>query len=114
MQLSPPPPSSSSTTTTESDYVGISNLSNQIESLRVKLTPIIGNSLSPNQHRNLGTKQSKPIPTSLGNSPSTRKGVTNLPISSVQSSVDLTSELTRAKYQEVLQNSGLFRLDGEI
>ncbi|CAF3814250.1 unnamed protein product [Rotaria sordida] len=113
MQLSPPPPSSSSTTTTESDYVGISNLSNQIESLRVKLTPIIGNSLSPNQHRNLGTKQSKPIPTSLGNSPSTRKGVTNLPISSVQSSVDLTSELTRAKYQEVLQNSGLFRLDGE-
>ncbi|CAF4498332.1 unnamed protein product [Rotaria sp. Silwood1] len=114
MQLPPLPPSPpSSSTTTESDHGSISNLSNQIESLRIKLTPIIGSSVSSNQSSNVGTKKTKPPPTSLGSSPSTRKGAVNLPISSVQSSVDLTSEQTRAIYEKVLQNSGLFHINGE-
>ncbi|CAF2348333.1 unnamed protein product [Rotaria sp. Silwood2] len=114
MRLSPlPPPSSSSSTTPESDHAGVSNLSNQIESLRRKLTPIIGNTVSSDQSTNVSGKQPKPTPTSLGSSSSTRKGFIDLPISSAQPTVDLTSELTRAKYQEVLQNSGLFHIDGE-
>ncbi|UJR27524.1 hypothetical protein I4U23_008808 [Adineta vaga] len=99
--------SSSSSTSIDSDYVDISALTTQIEHLEKKLTPIIG---SNSQETNI---KKRPKPTNLGGSITMRKGAINLPISSSQSCVDLTSEETRAKYQEVLQNSGLFHINGE-
>ncbi len=103
----PSPPSSTTTTPTDNDYVGISALSTQIESLRVRLTPIIGNSVPSNRDKNVEKKQTRKAPSkikwiwlvftlifmflaSLVNSPSPRRGAINLPISSLQSNADLT------------------------
>jgi hypothetical protein len=77
MQMLPPPtpppsspPSSTTTTTTlpqsssapksmNSDYVGISALSTQIESLEKRLTPILGNA---NRDTNVERKKPKQTP----------------------------------------------------
>jgi hypothetical protein len=62
----PPSPSSSSTTTsTDNDYVGISALSTQIESLRLKLTPIIGNSVPSNRDKNVEKRQGRQAPSKI-------------------------------------------------
>jgi mitogen-activated protein kinase kinase 7 len=117
MQMLPvpssPPSSESSTTSIDNHYVDLSAVSTHIESLRIRLTPIIGNSVSPNRDPNGEKNQLKPTPTSLGSSPSPRRRVMDLSILPVQTTPDLTSELTRAKYQAILQNSGLFHIDGE-
>ena len=75
MQMSPLPPSppsssptlpqsTSTSTSTDNDYVGISALSNQIESLRQRLTPIIGNPVASNRDTNV-QKQSKQTPSEI-------------------------------------------------
>lgn len=64
MQMLPvppsPPSSSTSSTSTDNDYVGISALSTQIESLRLRLTPIIGNPVSTNGDTNVEKTKTKP------------------------------------------------------
>ncbi len=66
MQMLPVPPSSpsssSSSTSTNSDYVDISALSTQIESLKLRLTPIIGNSVTSNQDTNVERKKPRQTP----------------------------------------------------
>ena len=54
-----PPQSSSLSTSMNSDYVGISALSIQIESLEKRLTPILGNS---NRDTNVERKKAKQTP----------------------------------------------------
>ncbi len=65
LPVPPSPPSSSSSTTTTStdnDYVDISTLSTQIESLGLRLNPIIGNSVSSNRDTNVGKISPRPKP----------------------------------------------------
>ncbi len=65
MQMLPVPPSSPSSSTTtpiDNNYVGIGALSTQIESLRVRLTPIIGNSVSSNRDTNVEKNQLRQTP----------------------------------------------------
>ncbi len=65
---SPPPSASSSTTTsTDNDYVDISTLSTQIESLRLRLNPIIGNSVPSNRDTNVGKTSPRPTPSRTKN-----------------------------------------------
>jgi len=45
--------------------VGISALSTQIESLRVRLTPIIGNSVPSNRDKNVEKKQARQTPSNI-------------------------------------------------
>lgn len=111
MPTTPPTPSSS---TTENESSSLSTISNKVESLLTRLTPLIANPSRPNRDPNTDRKLPKPSITGLGSgSPSTRRGGVNLPIPSLPSSTDLTSEVTRAKYQEVIQNSGLFYINGQ-
>ena len=60
-----PPSSSSSSTTTDNNYVGISALSTQIESLRVRMTPIIGNSVPSNRDTHGERKQPRQTPSKI-------------------------------------------------
>jgi hypothetical protein len=102
LPVSPSPPSS-----IDNDYVDISAVSNQIESLRIRLTPIIGNSVPHNRDTNVEKTQSKQPPrtnqfllilfqfvfeilVSLSISPSPRRRTPNLFIPSVQTTPDLT------------------------
>ncbi len=64
MQMSPVPPQppSASTTTTDNDYVDISTLSTQIESLRQRLTPILGNPVPSNQDANVEKRPARLTP----------------------------------------------------
>jgi hypothetical protein len=66
MQMLPvpssPPSSESSTTSIDNHYVDLSAVSTHIESLRIRLTPIIGNSVSPNRDPNGEKSQLKPTP----------------------------------------------------
>ncbi|CAF0804432.1 unnamed protein product [Adineta ricciae] len=96
--------SSSSLKSIDNDHLDSSSLATQIEHLERRLTPILGN---PAQDPDV-KKRPKP-----SGSLAMRKGAINLPISSTKPAVDLTSEETRAKYQEIIQNSGLFYINGE-
>ncbi|CAF4091445.1 unnamed protein product [Rotaria magnacalcarata] len=98
---------------TDSDYSGTSNISTQIESLQKKLNPIIGKPVSSNQNANKETKLARPGSTTASSSSSTRKAPVDLLFASAPPAVVHTSERTRAKYEEVVQNSGLFHIDGE-
>ena len=141
MQMLPVPTPTSST---DNNYVDLSVVSTHIESLRVKLTPIMGNPVTPNPDKNqLKPTTSKKlwltkfylnfeILVNLGTSPSARRRVGTLPFSSAQPTPDLarwiniysrliktkeflsSSERTRAKYQAILQNSGLFHINGQV
>lgn len=57
-----PPSSPPSSTSTDNEYVDMSNLSTQIESLGLRLTSIIGNSTSSNPDKNVEKKPTKPKP----------------------------------------------------
>jgi len=65
LPLPPSSPSSSSSTSTDNTYVGISTLSTQIESLRVRMTPIIGNSVPTNRDTNGERKQPRQTPSRI-------------------------------------------------
>ena len=66
MQMLPvpssPPSSASSTTSIDNHYVDLAAVSTHIESLRLRLSPIVGNSLSPNRDANAEKSQLKPTP----------------------------------------------------
>jgi hypothetical protein len=63
--MSPLPPSPTpSSKSTDSDYVDISTISNQIESLRTRLSPIIGNSVPSNPDTNV-QKQPRLTPSEI-------------------------------------------------
>jgi hypothetical protein len=68
MQMLPVPPSSPSSSTTtpiDNNYVGIGALSTQIESLRVRMTPIIGNSVPTNRDTNEERKKPRQTPSRI-------------------------------------------------
>jgi hypothetical protein len=65
LPLPPSSPSSSSSTSTDNTYVGISTLSTQIESLRVRMTPIIGNSVPTNRDTNEERKKPRQTPSRI-------------------------------------------------
>lgn len=124
----PPPPSNSSSTSTDGGYLGIPAMSNRLKALEEKILRQFGPLESPTTptanrttSRNINTPI-RQIPTSLigssassraSSAPPTRKGVFHLPLSPLQPTPANTSDVTQAKYREVLKNSGLLHIDGE-
>ncbi|CAF3181296.1 unnamed protein product [Rotaria sp. Silwood2] len=127
--MPPPSPSSSS----DGGYLGIPAMSSRLKALEEKIlrqigpldtTPTTTTTTTTTANRTTSrttNAQTRPILTNLNASspsrassaPPIRKGVFQLPLSPLQSSINATSEYTQAKYQEVLKNSGLLHINGE-